>query len=540
MDNKDPLDQFVTNLQREKEEELTNKKATELNLPYQNLVGYQPNPAAVVLIPKEVSNQGQVFAFEKIGNSISVAITDPANPETVSALKQISAQDEYEWKVFLVSKSSLAYLLSVYDTFAPTQTRQQDVEISQADIDKVSDIKNLSALQEALAQNNTTAGLELMLAGAIALEASDIHIEPEDKSVRIRYRLDGVLQDVADIPSAQLDPIINRIKLLSALKLNIHESAQDGRFSIETQSGTYDLRVSILPSQYGETIVMRLLPQKGKFISLEELGLEPKNLELINQAIATPNGLILNTGPTGSGKTTTLYAILAKLNQTERKIITVEDPIEYRLEGITQTQVNNEEDYTFANALRAIVRQDPDVVLVGEIRDEETADIAINASLTGHLVLSTLHTNDAAGAIPRLIDLQAKPAIFSDALRLIIAQRLIRKLCPECKKSHPPTEQDIANIKQISPTSPIPDEIHSAVGCPACNNTGYKGRVGIYELMSITPELKAKIVSGSPAHELTELAISQGMTTLGQDGISKVTSGTTDLTELLRVINILS
>lgn len=540
MDNKDPLDQFVTNLQREKEEELTSKKATELKLPYQNLVGFQPNPAAVILIPKDVSNQGQIFAFEKNGNIISVAITDPTNPQTISALSQITTQDEYEWKTFLVSKSSLAYLLSIYDTFAPTQIRQQDVKISQADIDKVSDIQNLSALQDTLSQNSTTSGLELLLAGAIALEASDIHIEPESESVRIRYRLDGVLQDVAQIPSSGLEPLINRIKLLSTLKLNIHESAQDGRFSIDTQNGTYDLRVSILPSQYGETIVMRLLPQKGKFISLEELGLEPKNLDLINQAIATPNGLILNTGPTGSGKTTTLYAILAKLNQTERKIITVEDPIEYRLEGITQTQVNNEEDYTFANALRAIVRQDPDVVLVGEIRDEETADIAINASLTGHLVLSTLHTNDAAGAIPRLVDLQAKPTIFSDALRLIIAQRLVRKLCSECKKAHTPDQQEIATIQQISPDSTIPSEVYSAVGCTACNNTGYKGRVGIYELMSITPELKTKIVSGSPAHELTELAISQGMTTLGYDGISKVATGVTDLPELLRVINILS
>lgn len=540
MDNKDPLDQFVTNLQREKEEELTSKKATELKLPYQNLVGFQPNPAAVILIPKDVSNQGQIFAFEKNGNTISVAITDPTNPQTISALDQITTQDEYEWKTFLVSKSSLAYLLSVYDTFAPTQIRQQDVKISQADIDKVSDIQNLSALQDTLSKNSTTSGLELLLAGAIALEASDIHIEPESDSVRIRYRLDGVLQDVAQIPSSGLEALVNRIKLLSTLKLNIHESAQDGRFSIDTQSGTYDLRVSILPSQYGETVVMRLLPQKGKFISLEELGLEPKNLDLINQAIATPNGLILNTGPTGSGKTTTLYAILAKLNQTERKIITVEDPIEYRLEGITQTQVNNEEDYTFANALRAIVRQDPDVVLVGEIRDEETADIAINASLTGHLVLSTLHTNDAAGAIPRLVDLQAKPTIFSDALRLIIAQRLVRKLCSECKKAHTPDQQEIATIQQISPNSPLPSEVYSAVGCKSCNNTGYKGRVGIYELMSITPELKTKIVSGSPAHELTELAISQGMTTLGYDGISKVATGVTDLPELLRVINILS
>src|SRR5690606_38104283 len=273
----------------------------------------------------------------------------------------------------------------------------------------------LSELKTALDNSSTSNTVESLFAGAVALEASDIHIEPESDTVRIRFRLDGVLQDITDIPSAKLDSIVDRIKLLAELKLNIHESAQDGRFSIKTQDQNYDLRVSILPTQYGESVVLRLLPQKGSFIGLDELGITQNALSIIESAIAQPDGLILNTGPTGSGKTTTLYAILAKLNQPGRKIITVEDPIEYRLDGITQTQIKTEENYDFANALRAIVRQDPDVILVGEIRDTETAEIAINSSLTGHLVLPTLHTNDAVGSIPRLIDLKAKPEIFADA-----------------------------------------------------------------------------------------------------------------------------
>lgn len=532
-----PLDQFVVNLQREKEEELTQKRAAELEMHYKNLVGFQPNPAAVGVIPKDMATTGRVFAFDKTGIEVALAIADPSHGPTVTALKQLASLDEFDFKPYLVSKSSMDYLLSVYDTFAPHETKSEDINIDSSLTEQFSKIENLQSLSQAIQDSSTSATVELLLAGAIALSASDIHIEPESDKVQIRYRLDGVLQDGANLPSPELDPIINRIKLLTNLKLNIKEGAQDGRFSITAPGGTYDIRVSILPTQYGESIVMRLLPQTGKFIELADLGLSARGLELVNNIIAQPNGLILNTGPTGSGKTTTLYAILSKLNQPDRKIITVEDPIEYRLDGITQTQINTEENYSFATALRAIVRQDPDVILVGEIRDTETADIAINASLTGHLVLSTLHTNDAAGSIPRLIDLQAKPAIFADALRLIIAQRLVRKLCTTCRKEHAPTPEEIALMQKIDSAFPTPSQIHSPVGCDQCNGTGYKGRLAIYELMSVTPELKEKITASAPAHELTELAISQGMITLGQDGLEKVVQGLTDIGELLRVIN---
>jgi type II secretory ATPase GspE/PulE/Tfp pilus assembly ATPase PilB-like protein len=533
-----PLNQFVTNLQREKEEELTQQRALEFGIGYQNLMGYQPNPAAVPLVPKSLAQSAEIFAFEKSGVTVSLALVDPTNPNTISALKTLESMDEYEFKPFLISESAFKYLISIYDTFAPAQTNTEDITLDEALTNQFSQISNLKSLQTTLAHASTSNSVELILAGAVALQASDIHIEPEASDVRLRYRLDGVLQDAASLPSENLAAIINRIKLLANLKLNIKEGAQDGRFSIQGQASTFDLRVSILPTQYGESIVMRILPQQGKFVSLDSLGLSAKNLELINSAIAQPNGLILNTGPTGSGKTTTLYAILAQLNQADRKIITVEDPIEYRLDGITQTQVNEEESYSFATALRAIVRQDPDILLVGEIRDPETADIAINASLTGHLVLSTLHTNDAAGSIPRLIDLQAKPTIFADALRLIIAQRLVRKLCPSCKSAYTPSPEELASLAKLSPNTPPPASLYKSVGCDDCNGTGYKGRIGIYELMNITPELKAKIISGSPAHELTQLATEQGMTSLGDDGAIKVVDGTTDLAELVRVITV--
>ena len=533
---KQPLDQFVTNLQREREEEITQKKASKLSLAYKNLVGFQPDPAAVIVIPKGMASRGRIFAFTKDGINIGLAIQDPTRPETIEALKQLDSRDEYEFKPYLVSKSSINYLLGVYDTFAPTQTKQQDISLADSAIQKFSDISNLSELKTALDNSSTSNTVESLFAGAVALEASDIHIEPESDAVRIRFRLDGVLQDITDIPSAKLDSIVDRIKLLAELKLNIHESAQDGRFSIKTQDQNYDLRVSILPTQYGESVVLRLLPQKGSFIGLDELGITPNALSIIESAIAQPDGLILNTGPTGSGKTTTLYAILAKLNQPGRKIITVEDPIEYRLDGITQTQIKTEENYDFANALRAIVRQDPDVILVGEIRDTETAEIAINSSLTGHLVLSTLHTNDAVGSIPRLIDLKAKPEIFADALRLVIAQRLVRKLCTKCKTSSQPSADEVELIQKLSPTSTVPATIYHPAGCDECNGTGYKGRIGIYELLKISDAVRDLITNQSPAHQIFEQAKSEGMQTLGEDGINKVSEGTTSLEELNRVL----
>lgn len=530
-----PLAQFVTNLNRQKEEEYAKKRAEELSLPYQNLVGFQPNPIAVSLVPKELATTAKVFAYNKEGMSVSLAIVNPEDAATIVALKQLAAKDEYEFKPILVSESSMAYLLSIYDTFSPNPTQSQDINISVEQQAKFSQLTSLKALQSALATTSASEMAALIFAGATGMGASDIHIEPTKDSLRLRYRLDGVLQDITTLPSAHAHPLITRIKMLANLKLNITEAAQDGRFSIQSAKTSYDIRVSILPTQYGESAVLRLLPQDSHFISLDEIGFSPEVKQWVDAAIHEPNGLVLNTGPTGSGKTTTLYAVLNTINVPGTKIITVEDPVEYRLEGVTQTQVNTEEDYTFANALRAIVRQDPDIILVGEIRDNETADIAVNASLTGHLVLSTLHTNDAAGAIPRLIDLGVPPKLFSDALRLIIAQRLVRRLCPQCKQAHTPTPEELAQITAINPTA-TPTQIYKSVGCDACNGTGYKGRLGIFEVLRITPEIKTKINAGAGAAEIATLAVQQGMIPLAQDGLTRVLDGTTTLDELFRVV----
>lgn len=530
-----PMDQFVTNLQRKKEEEYTQKRAGELNLAYQNLVGFQPNPSAVGIVPKDLAHSANIFAYEKDGASISLAIANPEDPLTIDALKHLSAMDEFEFKPVLVSSSSMKYLLGIYDTFSPAQVRTDDVSISTEQQTRFSKLNNIKELQAALAAVSTSELTETIFASAAGLNASDVHIEPTKETLRLRYRLDGVLQDIADLPIDRLDLLISRIKMLAQLKLNITETAQDGRFSIRTPNGTYDIRVSILPTQYGESAVLRLLPQEGHFISLDEIGFSPEVKQWVETAIHEPNGLILNTGPTGSGKTTTLYAVLNTINKPGAKIITVEDPVEYRLQGITQTQVNSEENYTFANALRSIVRQDPDIILVGEIRDQETAEIAVDAALTGHLVLSTLHTNDASGAVPRLAELGAQPKLFSDALRLIIAQRLVRRLCPKCRESYTPTKEELEKIKAITPTV-LPETLYRAGSCDDCNGTGYKGRIGIFEILRVTPEIKLKINAGAGASEIKDLGIAQGMKTLAQDGLARVLEGVTSLDELFRAV----
>lgn len=530
------IDKIVGNIQRRKEEELTQKLADDIKLEYRDLVGSQPNPAAVGIIPKDLAHSANIFAFEKEGNKILLAMSEPKSAETQAALKQLTDTSKQGFKPILVSKSSMRYLLAAYDTFAPSESQGAIIEISQKEKAQFSKVTSLKDFKSKIADVSTSDALETIFAGATGLDASDIHIEPTKQDVRLRYRLDGVLHDVAVLPSNLLDAIINRIKLMSKLKLNIKKTAQDGRFSISAGKTNYDIRVSILPSQYGESAVLRLLPQEGRFVALDELGLSPKAKAIVDAAIHQPNGLILNTGPTGSGKTTTLYAILNTINSPTTKIITVEDPIEYRLKGTTQTQVSKEEDYNFANALRSIVRQDPDVILVGEIRDNDTADIAVDASLTGHLVLSTLHTNDASGAIPRLIELGAEPNLFADALRLIIAQRLVRKVCPKCREAHQPTDAEIQKIKKINLDATIPDQLYGATGCEECNGTGYKGRIGIFELFEITPELKNKIAAGVSSHEIRELALKQNMTTLLQDGLDKVLAGITTLEELDRVV----
>ena len=419
------------------------------------------------------------------------------------------------------------------------------------------EIKNVSDFKkkiEASLEKEVTEILEIILGGAIFLDASDIHIEPEEEKAKLRIRIDGVLHDVMLFNLKSYNALLSRIKLLSGIKLNITDRPQDGRFTIllketmaaETSRGSViEIRTSTLPAEHGETIVLRILNPKS-LIEIESLGLRKDIAEIFNKEIKRPNGMIIVTGPTGSGKTTTLYAVLKRINKPEIKIITIEDPVEYHLEGLSQTQVDPSKGYTFANGLRSIMRQDPDVVLVGEIRDKETAEIALQAALTGHLVFSTLHTNDAAGAVARLVDLGVRPVSIAPAINMVVAQRLPRKVCKTCVKFIPPPPEDLKKIKKglakikkeiLPPSFSKPNlKIPQAVGCKDCNFTGYRGRIGVYETFLIDDEIERFILTSPSIVDIRELAIKKGMVLMRQDGLIKVLEGITTIEEVERVV----
>jgi len=384
---------------------------------------------------------------------------------------------------------------------------------------------------------------EIIMGGGINLNASDIHAETEKKQIRIRARYDGILQDITTLDQKIYRGLLSRIKLLSGLKLNITNRPQDGRFSVFYGDQTVEIRVSTLPSEYGESMVLRLLNPKS-LIDLDGLGLRKDLLDLLKKEIKKPNGMIIVTGPTGSGKTTTLYAFLKQLHGPGIKIITIEDPIEYHLDGISQTQVSPSKGYTFASGLKSIVRQDPDVILVGEIRDLETAEIALQSALTGHLVFSTLHTNDAAGTVARLVSLGANPANIGPAINLAVAQRLVRKVCSECKELKKISPEDLKKLKDglrnVPKNIEIPklDEnlkIPAARGCKYCNNTGFRGRVGIFEALLIDDEMENFIVKNPSIADFREKAVKKGFVTMYQDGLIKVLEGITTIEELERI-----
>ena len=407
-------------------------------------------------------------------------------------------------------------------------------------------VKSISTFKEKIEKSLTkriTEILEIILGGAILLEASDIHIEPIEKEARLRARIDGILQDVMSFNLEIYQRVLNRIKLLSGIKLNITDRPQDGRFSVLFGESLIEIRVSTLPAEHGESIVLRILNPKS-LIGMAALGLREDLLQIFSKEIKKPNGMIIVTGPTGSGKTTTLYAFLKKIQKPEIKIITIEDPIEYHLKGISQTQVNPARGYDFANGLKAIMRQDPDVILVGEIRDLETAQIALQAALTGHLVLTTLHTNDAAGTIARLVSLGAKLADIAPAINIAVAQRLIRKICKECSEIKTISQKDFGKLKKelrgISKNIKLPKltkslKIPQAVGCKNCNFTGFKGRIGVFEAFFVDDEMEKFILTKPAIAALKEKAIKRGMLTIKQDGLVKVLEGITTIEEVERV-----
>lgn len=422
-----------------------------------------------------------------------------------------------------------------------------EIKISPEIIEEIrKETKSVADLKEKIEVSlakNITGILEIILGGAVFLDASDLHIEPREEEVKVRARLDGVLQDILFVEKEVYQRLLSRIKLLSGIKLNVSDRPQDGRFSVSTEKATIEIRTSTLPAEYGESIVLRILNPKA-LIDMEALGLREDLLSLFQKEIKKPNGMIIVTGPTGSGKTTTLYAFLKKIQNPEIKTITIEDPIEYHLKGVSQTQANPTKGYDFANGLRSIMRQDPDVILVGEIRDLETAEIALQAALTGHLVLTTLHTNDAAGTIARLTSLGAKPSNIGPAINMAIAQRLARKACEKCRNLEPASQDNLKKIKKglrgLPKNIKIPKlsknlKIPQAKGCQSCNDTGYRGRIGIFEAFLVDDEMEKFILENPSIASLREKAIKRGMVTMYQDGLIKVLKGVTTIEEIERV-----
>ncbi len=527
-------------------ERVTKARAQKLGLPYIHLVGFPISPEAIKLINEEEARALRAVCFFYDGKSIRVGTVEPSE-EVINKLEELAKEYHAEGKLYLISETSLKSALYYYRSLPKIRPIIRGVKISAEDLAKYSgSFKNFKILQEKINDVSTTEIVTMLIASAIQMDASDIHIEAEEDGVKVRFRIDGVLHDAAVIERKKWKKIISRMKLLARVKINITDKPQDGRFTIYLTNDRIDVRSSFLPTAFGESVVMRLLRSSSVGLAFEDLGLSERDYKILEREIRKPNGLILTTGPTGSGKTTTLYAILNKINTPDTKIITLEDPIEYQLKGISQSQVDVSRGYTFAKGLRSLLRQDPDVVMVGEIRDLETAEIAIQASLTGHLVLSTLHTNDASGVIPRLLDMGVKPFFLTPAINALIGQRLVRRLCPHCKVEHKLSASEAEQVNKIlavlSPRAGVeapkalPVFYRPGAGCDHCNGLGYKGRIGIYEILTMDNKIKELVSKNTPAFKILEQAIENGMVTMLQDGILKAMDGITSLDEVYRVI----
>ena len=536
---------IITKFRREEEEEITSAFAASLNLPYIDTNLVPISTESLKLLTEEESRKYNLAIIQKIAKNATAVSTDPTQKITADFIEKLQQEKGWKIKVFIISRSNMNLVWERYKKIVFTDVLDlMSLHLTGEELRKFEEeMKDLITLKTRINELPVTQILNIIMAGAYKLRASDVHFEPQEKEFRLRYRIDGVLQDVAYLPLNVFRSIITRIKMMSGMKINLRDIAQDGTFEVMIDDKKIETRVSVIPGNFGESSVIRILDPGSIRVGIDQLGIQGLAYEMIQKETDAPNGMILNTGPTGSGKTTTLYAIINKLNSPDKKIITIEDPIEYELKGISQTQIEKSRGYTFATGLRAIVRQDPDIILVGEIRDDETADIAVNSSLTGHLVLSSIHTNNAIGTIPRLIELGVKPSVIAPAVNAIIGQRLVRRLC-ECKEEYIPAKESTESLKKIlSIISPkakveIPKEIpklYRAKGCPKCNNLGYKGRIGIFEIFTINEEIEKLILDLAGETELTVAALESGMITMLQDGILKAVQGITSIEEVRRV-----
>lgn len=481
-------------------------------------------------IPELVARSRGVIAYSETPEFVKVGMINPKDLEVIHIIEKRFGKKvkPYYTTVQDLEDAFLSYKVGVKDEFKSVLNKLGDKNLSRERRDEV-----IVEMVDILLQYGYQSG------------ASDIHVEPYEKKITIRFRIDGIMHDVLDMPKELLDFIISRIKILSKMRTDVHRSAQDGKITYKIGNDRIDIRVSIVPVVYGENIVMRLLNTKQRNITLSSLGMTGEALERVKLGTKKTHGMILSTGPTGSGKTTSLYAILKILNRREVNISTIEDPVEYDIDGISQIQVNPKTDLTFAKGLRAIVRQDPDIIMVGEIRDEETASIAVNSALTGHLVLSTLHTNDAATALPRLLDMKIESFLVASTVNVVIGQRLVRKICTKCRASYELTEEE-KDIIEITPglkkifqkrfgNKMQNIRLYKGSGCKVCNFTGYEGRIGIFEVLEVNEEIRNAILLKASKDVLEKIAIKNGMTTMMEDGAEKVFNGITSFSEVMRV-----
>lgn len=537
----------ITDINREFQEKSTLKHAGEINLPYINIGKTPLNPDFLKLLTIEEVAKARAIPFFKIGKKVRVAVEDPENVDTKAAVKSLVDRG-YEVSLSLASHTGIDDAFKTYD-----QTQKyKKIEIVQTVEEKSiktyeKEIAGLADLTKKLDTVTAEEGLNLLNIGAMKTGASDIHYEPGESAIRVRFRIDGVLHKVFDIKFDTYKNLANQLKYESRMQLNVSTVPQDGRYGFIYNNKKIAVRVSSIPTPYGESFVCRFLPSSEKTLTFEELGFQGLSLTKLKKACGISHGMILSTGPTGSGKTTTLYAILGIMNTPENKIITLEDPVEYSVDGVTQSQIDEKRNYNFAGGLRAILRQDPDVIMLGEIRDLETAETAAQAALTGHVMLSTLHTNSAIETIPRLRNMGLAPFMMAPALDTVIAQRLVRKICPGCATLEAISESEkkefnemVENLKKVNPGAAfqIPEKVPKVHGCDACSQTGYKGRLVIAEVITITAEIKNLILNNASLVDLITAARKEGIMTMREDGFMKVAQGLTTLEEVYRVTNV--
>lgn len=528
------LGEVLISLEFVTEEQITEARAQQLDVGYVNLQEFQFDPQVLSLVSESICRTYQLIPLKKSHNKLTLAMANPLDVEAIDLIQfetKLRAEPVLatEWRIReAIDRNYGQYEAEELKDFVQQAT--SDLELTSVDKDEHEDIDEVRRQSH---RAPIIRMVNMLLTQAVRKKASDIHIEPRRNTVDIRYRIDGDLHLVRSLPKSLHPAISSRIKIMSELDIAERRLPQDGRITLRLDGRNIDIRVSTSPTLYGERIVLRILDRSEGLIPLEKLGFSPRDLEVFKSLISQPHGIILVTGPTGSGKTTTLYAALNELKSEHTNIMTVEDPIEYELDGINQTNVHHRIGLTFANQLRAILRQDPDIVFVGEIRDAETADVAFRAALTGHLVFSTLHANDAPSSITRLIDMDVEPFLVSSAIIGVLAQRLVRVLCPDCKQ---PYEAD-AQTKELLGLKP--DEkvkIYRAVGCRSCDGTGYKGRTSIRETMIMTDEIRRLTINKASANEIRRAALASGMVTMRQDGANKVIAGITTIDEVQRKI----